>query len=119
MLSLLAPLASFLAIQRGDHMRLDHEVTFWLDDEEYDPQTHQYGDVKKVATAVASVTDMGTDKSVQLFGNYAQKAKVIRLAEPVTVNWSYLTIDDDATHYALNTSRNPLQNATLIVGETK
>ena len=71
-------------------MRLDHEVTFWLDDEEYNPQTHQYGDVKKVATAVASVTDMGTDKSAQLFGNYAQKAKVIRLVEPITVNWSYL-----------------------------
>lgn len=100
-------------------MRLDHEVTFWLDDEEYDPQTHRYDDVKKVATAVASVTDMGTDKSVQLFGNYAQKAKVIRLAEPITVNWSYLMIDDNATHYALNTSRDPLQNATLIVGETK
>lgn len=100
-------------------MRLDHEVTFWIDDEEYNPQTHQYGDVKKVATAVASVTDTGTDKSVQLFGNYAQKAKVIRLVEPITVNWSYLTIDDEATHYALNTDRVPLQNATLIVGETK
>ena len=50
-------------------MRLDHEVTFWADDEEYNPQTHQYGDVKKVATAVASVTDMGTDKSVQQTSN--------------------------------------------------
>ena len=100
-------------------MRLDHEVTFWIDDEEYNPQTHQYGDVKKVATAAASVTDMGTEKSAQLFGNYAQKAKVIRLTEPITANWSYLTIDDEATHYALNTARAPLQNATLIVGETK
>ena len=100
-------------------MRLDHEVTFWIDDEEYNPQTHQYGDAKNVSTAAASVTDMGTGKSVQLFGNYAQKAKVIRLAETIAVNWSYLTIDDDATHYALNTARDPLQNATLIVGETK
>ncbi|MGQ5376357.1 hypothetical protein [Lacticaseibacillus paracasei] len=100
-------------------MRLDHEVTFWLDDEEYNPKTHEYGEPKEVASAAASVTDMGTDKSAQLFGNYAQKAKVIRLVEPITVNWSYLTIDDDATHYALNTSRDPLQNATLIVGETK
>lgn len=100
-------------------MRLNHEITFWLDDEEYNPQTHQYSDVKKVATAAASVTDMGTDKSVQMFGNYAQKAKVIRLSEPIAVDWSYLTIDDDTTHYALNTARVPLQNATLIVGETK
>lgn len=100
-------------------MRLDHEITFWTDDEEYNPKTHEYGDQKKVATAAASVTDMGTDKSVQLFGNYAQKAKVIRLADPITVNWSYLTIDDDATRYVLNTARDPLKNATLIVGETK
>ena len=100
-------------------MRLDHEVTFWTDDEEYNPKTHEDGEPKEVASAAASVTDMGTDKSVQLFGNYAQKAKVIRLVEPITVNWSYLTIDDDATRYALNTSRDPLQNATLIVGETK
>ncbi|WP_379823135.1 hypothetical protein [Lacticaseibacillus paracasei] len=100
-------------------MRLDHEITFWTDDEEYNPKTHKYGDQKEVASAAASVTDMGTDKSVQLFGNYAQKAKVIRLAEPITVNWSYLTIDDEVTHYALNTARDPLQNATLIVGETK
>lgn len=100
-------------------MRLNHEITFWLDDEEYNPKTHECGNKKVVAVAAASITDMGTDKSVQMFGNYAQKAKVIRLAEPITVNWSYLTIDDDATHYALNTARNPLQNATLIVGETK
>ena len=38
---------------------------------------------------------------------------------PYSFNWSYLTIDDEATHYALNTDRVPLQNATLIVGETK
>ena len=100
-------------------MRLDHEITFWMDDEEYNPKTHEYGGQKKVVTAAASVTDMGTNKTVQLFGNYAQKAKVIRLADPITVNWSYLTIDDEATHYALNTARDPLQNATLIVGETK
>ena len=100
-------------------MRLDHEITFWTDDEEYNPKTHEYGEPKKVASAAASVTDMGTDKSVQLFGNYAKKVKVIRLVEPVTVNWSYLTIDDDATHYVLNTARVPLQNTTLIVGETK
>lgn len=113
------PLSSFRDIQSGDNMRLDHEVIFWTDDEEYNPKTHQYGEPKEVASAAASVTDMGTDKSVQLFGNYAQKAKVIRLAEPITVNWSYLTIDDDATHYVLNTARVPMQNATLIVGETK
>ena len=80
-------------------------------------RSDRFGEV--VAVAAASVTDMGTDKSVEMFGNYAQKAKVIRLSEPIAVDWSYLTIDDDVTHYALNTSRVPLQNATLIVGETE
>ena len=100
-------------------MRLNHEVKFWIDDEEYNPKTHEYGNREVAAVAAASVTDMGTDKSVQLFGNYAQKAKVIRFSEPIAVDWSYLTIDDNPTHYALNTSRVPLQNATLIVGETE
>lgn len=98
-------------------MRLDHDVTFWLDDEAYDPKTHQYGSPKKVATVAANVTDLGTDRSVQLFGNYNQKAKTIRMAEPINANWSYLTIDDNSTKYGLNTDRQPLQNATLIVGE--
>ena len=111
----LAQLASFPAIQRGDRMRLDHEVKFWTDDEEYNPQTHEYGDPKEVATAAACVTDMGTEKSAQLFGNYAQKAKVIRLTEPITANWSYLTIDDEATHYALNTARVPLQLSLIHI----
>ena len=50
-------------------MLLDHEITFWTDDEEYNPKRHEYGDPKEVATAAASVTDMGTDKSVQLCRN--------------------------------------------------
>ncbi|MFT8412296.1 MAG: hypothetical protein ABF743_10245 [Schleiferilactobacillus perolens] len=98
-------------------MRLDHEVTFWLDDDQYDPDTHQYGDPKKVAFSVASVTDLGTNRSVELFGKYDQQAKVVRTVEPIGVKWSYLTVDDDPTRYVLQTTRVPLQNNTLIVGE--
>lgn len=99
-------------------MRLDHKITFWLSDDRYDPETHEYGKVTKVAEAMANVTEVGVDRSVQVFGKYDHNAKVIRFVEPVKNKWSYLTFDDGDQKYVMQTSRVPLKNTTLIVGES-
>lgn len=72
---------------------------------------------KLVAEDMANVTDLGTDRSTQLLGNINQRALVVRTIHPVTVTWSYLTINDGDKHYRLTTARTPLKGNTLIVGE--
>lgn len=101
-------------------MRLTNEVKFYDQTERrYNPNTSQYeGGETLVATVMANVTDIGTNRSNELFGKLDANSKVVRMVEPVKFVWSYLTIDDDSTHYVLQTDRRPLKNATLIVGET-
>nr|DAH38751.1 MAG TPA: head closure knob [Caudoviricetes sp.] len=100
-------------------MRFDHVIKFYDKSERhYDPKTHGYvGGEKLVSTLHGNVTDVGTVKSVQLFGDYKQNSLVIRLyAAPP--KWSYLTIDDGVQKYVLQTTRKPLKLFTLIVGES-
>lgn len=100
-------------------MRFDHVIKFYDKSERhYDPKTHGYvGGEKLVSILHGNVTDVGTVKSVQLFGDYKQNSLVIRLyAAPP--KWSYLTIDDGTQKYVLQTMRKPLKLFTLIVGES-
>ena len=100
-------------------MRFDHVIKFFDKSERhYDPKTHGYvGGEKLVSVLHGNVTDVGTVKSVQLFGDYKQNSLVIRLyAAPP--KWSYLTIDDGTQKYVLQTMRKPLKLFTLIVGES-
>ena len=100
-------------------MRFDHVINFYDKSERhYDPKTHGYvGGEKLVSALHGNVTDVGTVKSVQLFGDYKQNSLVIRLyAAPP--KWSYLTIDDGTQKYVLQTMRKPLKLITLIVGES-
>lgn len=100
-------------------MRFDHVIKFYDKSERhYDPKTHGYvGSEKLVSALHGNVTDIGTVKSVQLFGDYKQNSLVIRLyAAPP--KWSYLTIDDGTQKYVLQTMRKPLKLFTLIVGES-
>lgn len=100
-------------------MRFDHVIKFFDKPERhYDPKTHGYvGGEKLVSALHGNVTDVGTVKSVQLFGDYKQNSLVIRLyAAPP--KWSYLTIDDGTQKYVLQTMRKPLKLITLIVGES-
>lgn len=101
-------------------MRLNSEVKFYDQTKQhYNPDTSQYeGGETLVATVMANVTDIGTNRSNELFGKLDANSKVVRMIEPVKFVWSYLTIDDDPTHYVQQTDRRPLKNATLIVGET-
>ena len=100
-------------------MRFVHIIKFYDKSERhYDPKTHGYvGGERLVSALHGNVTDIGTVKSVQLFGDYKQNSLVIRLyAAPP--KWSYLTIDDGKQKYVLQTMRKPLKLFTLIVGES-
>lgn len=100
-------------------MRMDSKISFYSESKRrYNPHASKYeGGTELVATRYGNVTDVGTNRSVELFGKYDQRAKTIRFSEPVTVSWSYLTIDDSPVKYRLNTERRPLKGVSLIVGE--
>ena len=52
-------------------MLFDHYAYFYSKAErKYNPHTHQYeGEIKLIDSMPANVTDVGTNRSVQLFGN--------------------------------------------------
>lgn len=101
-------------------MRKTQKIKFYLqNDNGYDPYAEEdtADDPKLVAERYANVTDVGTNRSVELLGKLDQNAKVVRLELPFDGEWSYLTIDDSPIRYRLETSRKPLKGTTLIVGE--
>ena len=99
-------------------MRMSDEVKFYAENSKYNPTTSEYDDNPVlIGTRMASVTDVGTTRSMELFGKLDQQAKVVRFIEPIEFTWSYLTINDGKTHYGLQTDRKPLLNNSLIVGE--
>lgn len=100
-------------------MRFDQRIIFYSSsDRKYNPKTHQYeGGSSIVAKIYGNVTDVGTNRSVQVLGNLNAKAKTIRLVSEPPLAWSYLMIEGSDTHYRLTTDRKPLKGYTLIVGE--
>lgn len=101
-------------------MIYDHKVRFYSKkDRKYNPHTHEYeGGIKEVGSLLANVTDLGTNRSVQLFGNYNQNSKVVRTIKEPPANWDYMTIDNHDPKLVLQTLRKPLKYFTLIVGES-
>lgn len=101
-------------------MRKTQIIKFYFQDENgYDPYAEEdtITSPKLVAQRYANVTDVGTNRLVELFSRLDQNAKVIRLESPVNELWSYLTIDDGSIKYRLEIQRQPLKGTTLIVGE--
>lgn len=100
-------------------MRLDTVVKFYSESERhYDPKTHGYvGGVTLVATVMANVTELGTNRSMELLGSYTANSKVVRLVGSVPQKWSYLMIDDIDKKYRLQTSRQTQKMTSLLVGE--
>lgn len=101
-------------------MRKTQIIKFYYQDENsYDPYSDEDTHIqpKLVAKRYANVTDVGTNRLIELFGKLDQNAKVVRLDSPVNEPWSYLTIDDESIKYRLETQRQPLKGTTLIVGE--
>ena len=100
-------------------MRFNDNVQFYSESESYyDPKVGDYvGGVTLVGEEIANVTESGTDTSVQNFGDIATQTLVIRLVNDIDYKWSYLTINGLEAKYKSITTRQPLKNNTLIVGE--
>lgn len=100
-------------------MRYNHEIKFFDEvKRQYNPVTSKYeGGSELVADVMGNVTDVGADRTAQLFGNIVQGVKVIRLVEPIEKVWAYLTIDNGSTKYRMRTTTVPLKNVSILVGE--
>lgn len=100
-------------------MRLINEITFVKTSAEtrYDPDLGEWIEAEPIKTVmVATVTDLGTTRSVEIFGDIEQGAKVIRTA-PLVVLPEFDYIEFDGKHWKLVTHRAPSMRNTLIVKE--
>jgi hypothetical protein len=100
-------------------LRYTDEITFVENSEgsHYDPDLGEWVDDEPTRTATdANVTDLGTNRSVTLFGSIKQGAKVIR-TQPLFVIPKWDTIEIEGKSYQLTTERVPLERNTLIVEE--
>lgn len=76
-------------------MRYNKLITFVYEVEgKRNPETGEYDEPTKTETKQrANVTDLGTDRSVKLFGSILEGAKVVRLLRPFNKPWDYVLID--------------------------
>lgn len=100
-------------------MRFPDNIQFYSEAaEHYDPKVGDYvGGITLVGEEIANVTETGTGTSVQDFGDITTKNLVIRLVNDIDYKWAYLTVNGLAQKYKPITTRKPLKNNTLIVGE--
>lgn len=99
-------------------MRYDTEITFVnKTKEKYDPVLGDWVmiEVTKTSTS-ANVTDLGTNRSVTLFGRIEQGAKVVR-TQPLFAVPVFDQIKISGKTYEPLTTREPLNRHTLIVQE--
>lgn len=101
-------------------MRYNDEITFVTKGQEvYDPDLGEWLVVEEPSEikTVANVTDLGTTRSVEIFGDIKQGAKVIRTTPlfelPVFWDW----IEFDGRSWQLLTHRKPDKWQSLIVQE--
>lgn len=100
-------------------MRCDTDVTFIKSSEtsHYDSDLGEWiEDEPERTTVSANVTDLGTNRSVTLFGSIKQGAKVIR-TQPLFEVPEWDVIEINGKSYQLTTDRQPLERNTLIVEE--
>lgn len=100
-------------------MRYDTEVLFIKNGEgsHYDPDLGEWIDDEPTITATnANVTDLGTNRSVALFGNIKQGAVVIR-TQPLFIIPEWDIVEIDGKSYQLTTARQPLDRNSLIAEE--
>lgn len=99
-------------------MRYDHTITFWHSKNIYNPDTGKTVESVTFITAIAAnVTDLGTDRTQQIFGSININAKVARIRTAPPADWSYTTIGENPQRYHLMTSKSLLKGYTLILGE--
>ncbi len=99
-------------------MRYLDEVTFIKKPEEvYNPDIGEYetGELVKIVLSV-NVTDLGTNRRMELFGDIAKKRKVIRFSPLQNVpTFDYIEFKGDK--WRLETSINPDKVNSLIVSK--
>ncbi|MDT2674297.1 hypothetical protein [Enterococcus dongliensis] len=102
-------------------MRYDTSITFIKDstDSHYDPDLGEWvdGEAKRTGT-VANVTDLGTERSVKVFGDVREGAKVIRTM-PLFSLPEFDHIEIDGKTFKETTARNPSGRHSLIVQEVE
>lgn len=100
-------------------MRPTNEITFVKESSEshYDPESGEWvnGEPKR-KPAFLNVTDLGTERSVKLFGDIREGAKVIR-AMPLFDLPEFDYIEIDGKTFKETTARNPSGRHSLIVQE--
>ncbi|MEB8400912.1 hypothetical protein NGG61_13370 [Enterococcus casseliflavus] len=100
-------------------MRYNDEITFVIQRtrDVYDPDTGNWipGTTEK-KTVCANVTDLGLVRSVEIFGDIQQGAKVIRL-QPLATMPTFEQIEFEGRIYELATHKQPAGRNTLIVKE--
>lgn len=100
-------------------MRYDTSITFIKNGEgsHYDPNLGEWiEDEPTVTVADANVTDLGTERSVKVFGDVREGAKVIRTM-PLFSLPEFDHIEIDGKTFKETTARNPSGRHSLIVQE--
>lgn len=83
----------------------------------YDPVKGEYVEGETtVTTTYANVTDIGTERSVKVFGDIKQGAKVMRTM-PLFVIPDYDYLSFGGKKWELTTSRDPSERHTFILQE--
>lgn len=100
-------------------MRYDKEIVFVEKSNEsyYDPDLGEYvqGENKETGTS-ANVTDLGTERSVKIFGDVKQGAKVIRTLPLFAIpKFDYIRFDGKT--WQVVTHREPQERNSFIVQE--
>lgn len=100
-------------------MRYTDEITFVKESSEshYDPDLGEWIENEPNRTdTLVNVTDLGTERSVKIFGDIRQEAKVIRTM-PLFCVPEFDSIEFEGKTYKETTKRNPLSRNSLIVKE--
>lgn len=82
----------------------------------YNPNTGEYDEPKINETVKReNVTDLGIERSLALFGDVIQGAKVIRMLRPFDGKWDYVLID--SKKYEIMKHQDLSKKNTFIVRE--